>query len=497
MKLPWWVASGWLTLGLAFAARPAGAEVTGANIPLEQAPTVIHVDNRDAKAADTNPGSREAPVKTVARGVALAVASNQQGAGVKVLIHPGTYREGIDLHFTGKETLAPMFIKAAEKGKAIISGSDVWADWQPQAGAPVWTHAWTLNSDAAPYPGGWAPYVMVRPIMRRGEMIFLDGRLLRQVLSPMELTEGSFYVCPRKQMVYVWPPQGIDMKTAVVEVAVRRQVFLALGKRNLAVRGVVFQHAANRCDSPAVQIANCRDVLAEDCVAQWNNWSGLGLAGCDNVTARRLVLNHNGGSGGGGWTIHNILWEDTEQTGNNWRGHWAKFHDWAPAGCKFMLIRARLRFGADSGADRRAQAAALGRAVVRAHHRQAPRDDAARTAHGPGHPGRDVLFGPEKVRQAAGAEELRRPGRALPEVRKQAGQRQACAVGPPGLAVAGTLRRDLPGQELPMHRRAVDDLLLWRRANPRAAGGPIHPRRRAGVRPADQGSLLPRVAARQ
>jgi hypothetical protein len=76
----------------------------------------MHVDNLDAKAADKNPGSREAPVKTVGRGVALAVAGNQRGEGIKVLIHPGTYREGIHLGFTGKETPAPIVIEAAEKG---------------------------------------------------------------------------------------------------------------------------------------------------------------------------------------------------------------------------------------------------------------------------------------------------------------------------------------------------------------------------------------------
>lgn len=328
-----------MALAMASTATPASAEVTGANIPLDQARTEIHVDNLNPKASDENPGSDEAPLKTVGRAISLAVENNKKGQGTKVLIHAGMYRDSISLVPNGKETPAPIIIEAAGKGGAIISGSDVWTDWTRQKDTPVYVHPWPMKWGLSPYPAGWEPSVVLWPITRHREMIFLDGHLLRQVLSPMELTDGSFYVCAEKQMAYIWPPKETDMKAAVVEVAVRPRPFWALGKQNVAVRGLVFQHAANTYDESAVGFANCHDVLVEDCAVQWNSGQGLGFAPCDNVTARRLKINNNGAGGGGGWKVSNILWEDTEQAGNNWRGHWGKFHDWAPAGCKFMLIR--------------------------------------------------------------------------------------------------------------------------------------------------------------
>jgi hypothetical protein len=85
--------------------------------------TVIHVDGLAGN--DTNPGTQEEPVATVGKALGLV-----PGPGTKVLIHPGKYREA-NLQLTKSGTrFEPVIIEANEPGTVIISGSEIWSDWQ-------------------------------------------------------------------------------------------------------------------------------------------------------------------------------------------------------------------------------------------------------------------------------------------------------------------------------------------------------------------------------
>ena len=55
------------------------------------------VEAGDAKAADTNPGTKESPFKTIS-----AAASKAQ-PGDEVLVRPGIYREAVTLNVSGEE----------------------------------------------------------------------------------------------------------------------------------------------------------------------------------------------------------------------------------------------------------------------------------------------------------------------------------------------------------------------------------------------------------
>src|ERR1039458_1848398 len=78
----------------------------------------------------------------------------------------------------------------------------------------------------------------------------------------------------------LWPPAGVDLPAAAVEVAVRPVLFESNGASNLTLRGLVFEHA-NSCigtkPGAAVMISGGSHVIVEDAAFRWNNWIGLDL----------------------------------------------------------------------------------------------------------------------------------------------------------------------------------------------------------------------------
>ncbi|HTD47406.1 MAG TPA: right-handed parallel beta-helix repeat-containing protein [bacterium] len=309
---------------LAAGARPSRGT---AAVPV----SVFHVDNQNPVASDANPGTAALPLRTIGRAVHLAAGANRNGAPVTVLIHPGTYREAVSLPDGG--TPAAMTFQATEAGKAVISGADIWTGWQRSGTA--FTHAWPYTWGPVPVPRGWPA---LQDIVRRREMVFVNGQLLRQVLPPTPLTPGTFLVDEAGRTISLLPGGGVDPNTAAVEVAVRLTLFAASGRANLTVSGLVFEHAATPLDDSAVFFDQMTNLLVHDTVFRWNNWGGLGVYKSTNVTALRNTANYNGGRGMEAAQVTSLRYDRNETSSNNWRGAWGGFYDWAMAGIKVLLI---------------------------------------------------------------------------------------------------------------------------------------------------------------
>jgi len=312
---------------------PAAFTASGPGSAAQQHPTsaaavTFHVANQQTGASDGNPGTDRLPLKTVGRAAEIAVANNARGVPTAVVVHAGTYREAIAIR---AQTPTAITFQAAEKGAVILTGSDAWTDWQLLRPG-VYRHAWPYRWGVAPIPREWPA---VQEIARRREMIFVNGRLLTQVLSQAAVTEGAFYVDEQAGWVYIWPPAGIDMTRATVEVAIRPRLFTASGA-NLTIRGLTFEHAATFLDGDAVEVSGGANVLIEDTEYRWNNWGGLGIQDSTDVIVRRSIANYNGGRGMSNWRNRNLLYEENETSFNNWRGAWGGFFDWAMGGIKNM-----------------------------------------------------------------------------------------------------------------------------------------------------------------
>src|ERR1700709_69386 len=77
----------------------------------------LHVAQQDLAAADTNPGTKEKPFRTI------SAAAAQVLPGDHVVIHGGTYRETVIITNSGTES-EPIVFGAAEGEVPVIMGSD-------------------------------------------------------------------------------------------------------------------------------------------------------------------------------------------------------------------------------------------------------------------------------------------------------------------------------------------------------------------------------------
>ena len=218
---------------------------------------VVYVDVSNPRASDTNLGTPRDPVQTIGRAIELAEESNARSVPVRVVIQAGVYREALELRATGMTTSAP--ISFIGIGDVTVSGSDVFTGW---AGGTddVYHHAWDQIWGLAPLPPGWenqAAYLEMNPVIRRREMVFVDGESLLQQMSAEEMTAvaGSFFASEEEGQVSIHLPPGADMSTAVIEVAVRPFLLHIESRENITIKNIAFQHAATPMPGPAVSIS--------------------------------------------------------------------------------------------------------------------------------------------------------------------------------------------------------------------------------------------------
>jgi hypothetical protein len=284
--------------------------------------------------SDSNPGTKQWPLKTVSVAATQAVANNHAGLGTKVIINPGVYRESVSLDPSSKDTSLPITFQAAAAGTAIISGSDVWIGWK-SVGGNLYTHSWSNKWGLCALDGAGAP--PEEDIVRRREMIFINGTALAQVMNQSAMRVSTFFVDESHSTVYVWPPTGTNMGTAIVEVAMRDPVFTIHGKANIVLRGLAFQHAsACRGTAALMVVFGASNILLDNISSNWNNSVGIKLSWVNNTTVQNSKANHNGNTGMAGHQTKYDLWQDDQTRYNGWRGAQGVYYGWVVAGTHFM-----------------------------------------------------------------------------------------------------------------------------------------------------------------
>lgn len=96
-------------------------------------PTLV-VDQRDPNATDSNPGTTEAPLRTISRAVAKAAA------GTVIAVRPGIYRESVTIDKSGTPAhpLRLEGVRDSDGRMPVISGNDLFPphSWRPVPGLP-------------------------------------------------------------------------------------------------------------------------------------------------------------------------------------------------------------------------------------------------------------------------------------------------------------------------------------------------------------------------
>lgn len=349
--------------------------------------TVVHVDNGHAHASDDNDGlSAEAPLRTVRAGASKAVALNNGGHHVKLLIHSGIYREVdmVDFHgFTGEGKHAVLVVEGENAGEVILFGARQWSrdEWVAVEGIEgLYKHEWPY--DWGPEFSSWNGAKPSNVVAHRREIVFVDGVRLQQVLiektswdwggreyvyegfldpglDPDVLSPGSFGVAEmdsghaRPNTIYVRLPVGTRFEEASVEVSVTTAPALRIWqKNNLVLRNIVIEKYSGYhhnqltlgSDQWWVKTADCNNWLVEKCEFRDNGSCGLWLAWVRDVTVRDCRGYRNGGDHG----IYLYWLQDAqivgcETWGNNWRGRMGTYTNSGTAGITISGQRVTVR----------------------------------------------------------------------------------------------------------------------------------------------------------
>jgi len=308
-------------LGLCGSFYPAGAQPT-----FDQ---VLYVDADAGSGRGT--GTQAEPLRTIQEAMNRAQDNKDDGRSTRVVIASGVYREAVEFaysNYDGGGTNAKVVVEGAGPEETVIKGSEVFEGWKPEGGGRF-SHEWTRDWGVADDPTDGR---IEEDIVLRREMVFVDGRRMRQVLSAGAMEPGTFRLDESIDRLYLQPPAGTDPSNALVEVAVRSRGWYTMYEHQFTLRGLSVQHVATPWEygRGAVVVSYADDAVLENVVARQNNFMGFNLqyaAGAELSQSRAL---HNGHSGWSLFKLTELQGEDVELSYNNWRGLLGGYTNWGP-----------------------------------------------------------------------------------------------------------------------------------------------------------------------
>ncbi|MGH9275060.1 MAG: right-handed parallel beta-helix repeat-containing protein [Acidimicrobiales bacterium] len=316
---------------------------TGSTVSLPANAIVIHVDQSQAarffpQTGTWADGSAANPFPNLAQGVWQAQQLRKGGAGVRVVVAPGVYREKVEIGWTSSAP-GPLVLEASVPGTVVVTGADVEQRWTRVPGTFLYSAPWTNNWGLAPVPTSWGG-ITVDDLVRRREGVYVDSQALEQVGTPSELTPGKFLVDEAADQIVMAPPAGVaDLGDHVVEVTARDRALRIHGTtRSVAVKGFTFEGAAPGFEKHMVYVSDSTDVLIENNLFRHSTWGGLGLASASSVTVRNNRATGNGGNGIDTYKSHNVVIEGNRIEGSNLRGVVNGYVGWSTAGSKNLLL---------------------------------------------------------------------------------------------------------------------------------------------------------------
>jgi hypothetical protein len=263
-----------------------------------------HVDQGHPSAADTNPGTPEAPLKTVSAAAARAVA------GDTVRVQPGVYRESVTLTNSGAPGRPIVFRSEVPRG-AVLCGSDVITGWQP-AGPGVWM------TDT---PGLLPDNKYALPHSERGgEWVYMNGSPLLYSEPGQRQMPGTFRLDRAAKKLYVAPEDGLALDKVTVEYACREGLFWpSQPLDDIHIIGFTLRHTAIWFRGKPAVLLSGRRWRVEDNHVLWSSYAGIVMKHTSQAVVRNNLIEWCGEGGlGGGWNI-GMLIESNRVQYCNWR----------------------------------------------------------------------------------------------------------------------------------------------------------------------------------
>jgi hypothetical protein len=222
-----------------------------------------HVAQQHADASDDNPGTAEAPWKTISR------AAETLEPGDTVMIYTGVYREHVEPARGGTPGL-PITYRAAEGEKVIVTGADIVTGWTRVKGGIWKRESWTYRFPTHPNDER-------HHLIGRCEQVVIDGLLLKQVDKLSDMFPGTFLADTKARTLYVCSSDGIDLNERKVEASVRPLCFgIPRGREpgnNVRLCGITVRYAANPAQRGALSVRGDNWII-EDCVVERDTLPG-------------------------------------------------------------------------------------------------------------------------------------------------------------------------------------------------------------------------------
>jgi len=236
--------------------------------------TTLIVNQQHPAADDGNPGTAEAPLRTI------QAAAERAEPATRIVIHDGCYREEVRPVRGGSGIDGMISFEAAEGESPIISGSEIlprawerpryWdAPYNDKRGTPSMSQrVWILPVPESLLPHGYDPLALPNvtpeearimhwmepvadhaPFHLKRAMLFQDGTRLTQLhhYGDVPRMPGSFWIDPELRTLHLHPLKGTHPNEAEFELAVRSHLFrpCEVGLGFIRVAGLTFQHCAN------------------------------------------------------------------------------------------------------------------------------------------------------------------------------------------------------------------------------------------------------------
>lgn len=262
-----------------------------------------HVSCSAPVADDGNPGTEDAPFRSISRAASVLVP------GEKVVIHEGVYRETVVPHRGGRAPDAMIAYEAAPGERVVVTATEPWFPEPkqstgfaiPNPTGSVWMAdlpeglfgdynpflARNVYAESVIYGKLDDPEWVKRLLLRRGT-VYLDGRPLRQVFYPVDLaaSDGTFWVEEPGTRIHFRLPEDRSPQGVALEISAREQCF-APAERGLGyirVTGIECAFAADGFPVPqraAVSTNRGHHWIVEDCSIHGANALGLDIGNQD------------------------------------------------------------------------------------------------------------------------------------------------------------------------------------------------------------------------
>ncbi|MGC9452584.1 MAG: right-handed parallel beta-helix repeat-containing protein [Oceanipulchritudo sp.] len=322
--------------------------------------TTLYVSPDPLLGNDLNPGTENQPLATITKAFNLY---NGGTGGYKIILLPGIHRPGAiaatqALSIPGVlSATRPLIIEGAgwspglHTGDVILSGSEDWSGGWTVAGSEngrtayekAWPYDWGLSTNI------FEPNFTPPDTVRTYHQVVVDGVVYYEVLNAADPhvanvadSEGYFYVDESSNFIRVVPPAAFaDLNGALVEVSVRRTLLRFFRSQTetsptpLAVRNIVFRHAAPGLASGAFRSQNHNGFIIEDCRFHQNKNRGIVLEGnsASSFTLRRCAIAESGTTGGG-FNAVGALVEDCLFEANSRQADVSQYYGWDYGGFK-------------------------------------------------------------------------------------------------------------------------------------------------------------------